>query len=101
MSTQLRLRGGTTAEHSSFTGAAREVTVDTDKNTLIVHDGVTVGGIEILNVNSASALSLTTWSISEVGGSVYFAVGGVNKMKLDSNGNLQVVGNLETVATIT
>ena len=101
MSTQLRLRGGTTAEHSSFTGAAREVTVDTDKNTLIVHDGVTAGGIEILNVNSASALSLTTWSISEVGGSVYFAVGGVNKMKLDSNGNLQVVGNVETVATIT
>jgi len=101
MSTQLKLRGGTTAEHSTFTGAAREVTVDTDKNTLIVHDGVTVGGIEILNVNSASAVSLTTWSISEVGGSVYFAVGGVNKMKLDSNGNLQVVGNLETVATIT
>ena len=101
MSTQLKLRGGTTAEHSTFTGAAREVTVDTDKNTLIVHDGVTAGGIEILNVNSASALSLTTWSISEVGGSVYFAVGGVNKMKLDSNGNLQVVGNVETVATIT
>jgi len=101
MSTQLKLRGGTTAEHSTFTGAAREVTVDTDKNTLIVHDGVTAGGIEILNVNSASALSLTTWSISEVSGSVYFAVGGVNKMKLDSNGNLQVVGNVETVATIT
>jgi len=101
MSTHLKLRGGTTAEHSTFTGAAREVTVDTDKNTLIVHDGVTAGGIEILNVNSASALSLTTWSISEVGGSVYFAVGGVNKMKLDSNGNLQVVGNVETVATIT
>jgi len=101
MSTQLKLRGGTTAEHSTFTGAAREVTVDTDKNTLIVHDGVTAGGIEILNVNSASALSLTTWSISEVGGSVYFAVGGVNKMKLDPNGNLQVVGNVETLATIT
>ena len=101
MSTQLRLRGGTTAEHATFTGAAREVTVDTDKNTLIVHDGVTAGGVEILNVNSASALSLTTWSISEVGGSVYFAVGGVNKMKLDSNGNLQVVGDVETLATIT
>jgi len=98
---QIKLRGGTTAEHATFTGAPREVTVDTDKNTLVVHDGVTVGGIELLNVNSASALSLTTWSISEIGGSIYFAVGGVNKMKLDSNGNLQVVGNLETLATIT
>ena len=98
---QIKLRGGTTAEHATFTGAPREVTVDTDKNTLVVHDGVTVGGIELLNVNSAAALSLTTWSISEIGGSIYFAVGGVNKMKLDSSGNLQVVGNLETLATIT
>ena len=37
MSTQVRLRGGTTSQHSTFTGAEREVTVDTDKNTLVVH----------------------------------------------------------------
>ena len=36
MSTQVRLRGGTTSQHSTFTGAEREVTVDTDKNTLVV-----------------------------------------------------------------
>nr|WP_294974998.1 hypothetical protein [uncultured Pseudomonas sp.] len=44
MSTQMQLRGGTTAENLLFTGAQREVTVDTDKNTLVVHDGVTPGG---------------------------------------------------------
>lgn len=38
------LRGGTTAEHASFTGYAREVTVDTDKKTLVAHDGATSGG---------------------------------------------------------
>jgi len=44
MPDQLQLRGGTTAEHSTFTGASKEVTVDTTKKTLVVHDGATVGG---------------------------------------------------------
>ena len=44
MSKLLQLRGGTTSEHSTFTGALREVTVDTDKDTLVVHDGSTAGG---------------------------------------------------------
>ena len=38
MSKKLQLRGGTTSQHSSFTGEVREVTVDTDKDTLVVHD---------------------------------------------------------------
>jgi len=45
MSKQLQLRGGTTAEHATFTGANKEVTIDTDKNALVVHDGATAGGI--------------------------------------------------------
>ena len=45
MATQVQLRGGTTSEHSSFTGAAREVTVDTDKDVVVVHDGSTAGGV--------------------------------------------------------
>ncbi|MGL5715087.1 MAG: hypothetical protein ACRCX2_18870 [Paraclostridium sp.] len=45
MSKQLKLRRGTTAEHASFTGGSGEVTIDTDKNVVIVHDGSTVGGI--------------------------------------------------------
>jgi hypothetical protein len=44
MADQLQLRGGTTAEHASFTGALREITVDTDKDTVVVHDNATVGG---------------------------------------------------------
>ena len=39
MAKRLQHRGGTTSQHSTFTGAVREVTVDTDKNTLVVHDG--------------------------------------------------------------
>lgn len=44
MSKRIQLRRGTTTEHNTFTGADGEVTVDTDKKTLVVHDGLTVGG---------------------------------------------------------
>ena len=44
MPTQLRLRRGTTTQHNTFTGASGEVTVDTTKKTVVVHDGTTAGG---------------------------------------------------------
>ena len=48
MPDQLQLRGGTTTEHNSFTGVAREVTVDTTKKTLVVHDGSQAGGTPLM-----------------------------------------------------
>ena len=48
MPTQIQFRRGTTVEHSTFTGAAGELTVDTTKNTLVVHDGSTAGGTPLL-----------------------------------------------------
>jgi hypothetical protein len=48
MADQLQLRGGTTAQTATFTGALREVTVDTDKDTVVVHDNATVGGKPLL-----------------------------------------------------
>lgn len=47
MTTVVKRRGGTTGEHSSFVGASREITVDTDKKTIVVHDGVTPGGFPL------------------------------------------------------
>ena len=44
MATILQLRRGTSTQHASFTGAVGEVTVDTTKATLVVHDGSTAGG---------------------------------------------------------
>lgn len=44
MPTQVQLRRGTTAQTAVFTGAAGEVTVDTNKNYLVLHDGTTAGG---------------------------------------------------------
>jgi hypothetical protein len=40
-------RRGTTAQHSTFTGLLAELTVDTDKKTVVVHDGTTAGGIPL------------------------------------------------------
>ena len=44
MPTQIQWRRGTTAQTAVFTGASAEITVDTIKNTVVVHDGVTPGG---------------------------------------------------------
>ena len=59
MSTQIQRRRGTTAQHSSFTGAVGETTIDTDKEVVVVHDGVQVGGYPQMRENgSNSALAL-------------------------------------------
>jgi hypothetical protein len=44
MPKQVRLRRGTTAQHATFVGADGEVTFDTTKKALVLHDGVTPGG---------------------------------------------------------
>lgn len=54
MADQLQIRGGTTAQTNVFTGAQREVTVDTDKNTLVVHNGVTAGGFPMASESKLS-----------------------------------------------
>ena len=52
MSTQIQRRRGTTSEHSSFTGAAGEITIDSTKNTVVVHDGSTQGGFPLAKESS-------------------------------------------------
>lgn len=52
--TQVQFRRGTTVQHSTFTGALGEITLDTDKDTLIVHDGSTAGGVAELVTKTAT-----------------------------------------------
>lgn len=61
MAKLLRLRRGTTTQHGSFTGAEGEVTVDTDKDTLVVHDNSTAGGRPLLreDLNNMPASGVT------------------------------------------
>jgi len=52
----LQLRRGTTTQHSAFTGLVGEVTIDTDKDTIVVHDGSTVGGFPLAKSTDTSGL---------------------------------------------
>lgn len=54
MTTALKLRRGTTTQHSTFTGAAGEVTVDTTKKTAVVHDGATAGGFALARADQVA-----------------------------------------------
>lgn len=49
---------------------------------------------------TATALDLGNWTVTESSGVLYFATGGVNKMKLESGGDLTVVGNITAYGTI-
>ena len=56
MSTQVQFRRGTTAEHASFAGAIGEVTVDTTKNTTVVHNASQLGGYPLLREDGVNSL---------------------------------------------
>ena len=53
----IQFRRGNTTQHNSFTGLLGEVTVDTDKKTLVVHDGTTTGGFPLAREGAASNAS--------------------------------------------
>ena len=56
MATAIQRRRGTTTQHGSFTGLAGEITIDTTKNTIVVHDGSTAGGIPLAKSSEVTAL---------------------------------------------
>ena len=56
MSTQVQIRRGNTAQTAAFTGVVAELTVDTDKKVVVVHDGTTAGGIPLSKESTASTI---------------------------------------------
>lgn len=65
MSFAFQRRRGTTSQHSSFTGLLAELTVDTDKDTVVVHDGSTAGGFPLSKQrNSVNAQSGTSYTLA-------------------------------------
>ena len=116
MADQLSLRGGTTTEHATFTGANKEVTVDTTKKTLVVNDGATVGGHPLMRENASnSALALgsagtpslkftgdtNTGIYSPGADQVAISTNGTQRLVVDSNGKLSVTSATAAVALIT
>lgn len=64
MSIEVKFRRGTAAQHSSFTGANGEITVDTTNQTIRVHDGATVGGSRLAKYSELSASAANLQSIA-------------------------------------
>ena len=60
MSTKIQLRRGSTSDHAAFTGSEGEVTVNTTKDTLVVHDNSTQGGFEIVSIAATQTLTNKT-----------------------------------------
>jgi hypothetical protein len=95
MAKRLQLRGGTTSQHSTFTGAIREVTVDTDKDTLVVHDGSTAGGFPLAKATDTELVNDTTPQlggdldvngnafVSTSNGDINFTPNGTGKIKFN------------------
>jgi hypothetical protein len=93
MADQLQLRGGTTAETATFTGALREVTVDTDKDTLVVHDNALAGGYPLLR-QDLSNLPAGTIDNADINASA-----AIVDTKLDTIATAGKVSNSATTAT--
>jgi hypothetical protein len=100
MSTQIQRRRGTTAEHSTFTGVEGELTVDTTKDTAVVHDGTTVGGHPLQKqyppLGSAAAPTYTFTGDTNTGiyspgaDQVAVSTGGTGRLFVDASGNVGV-----------
>jgi hypothetical protein len=64
MTKAVQRRKGTAAEHTSFTGLEGEITINTTRNTMHVHDGSTAGGFEAALANGSNiVLTSTTTNI--------------------------------------
>ena len=68
MAKQVQFRRGSTSQHSTFTGAVGEVTVDTDKDVVVVHDGSTAGGFPLARQLSDLGVTATSVELNYVDG---------------------------------
>lgn len=48
----------------------------------------------------AATIDFGNWTITESGGTLFFATNGSNKMKLDASGNLTVTGNVTAYGSV-
>ena len=66
----VKRRRGTTVEHSAFTGAEGEITIDLDKDTIVVHDNITLGGFpvareDLSNVDLSNKIGVAELNLPE------------------------------------
>lgn len=104
MATVVQFRGGNTADTNAFTGAAKELTVDTTKNVVVVHDGTNAGGSPMMRADGThSALnngnatdpalkfsSGQTGIYSPGANKIALSTGGTGKLFIDGSGRVGI-----------
>ena len=93
MSKILQLRRGTTSAHADFTGKVGEVTVDTDKDTLVVHDGSKAGGYPLQRSDQKISSAANADTATKL--KTARTIGGVN---FDGSANLVWYASCSTAA---
>ena len=86
----------------SFNGSADADITATVVNDSHTHDTryVQKAGDTMTGTLNATTVDFGDWTITESGGSLFFAYSGTNKFKLDSSGTLSVTNDIQTDQTI-
>ncbi len=115
MATQVQFRRGSKPENDAFKGAIGEVTVDTTKQTLRIHDASKLGGYPLLRddgTNSELDLgSLTSCALkfandhntgiySTGADQIALVTGGVARLTIDGTGSSTFHGNVIVNGTL-
>jgi len=91
-------RRGTTSAHSTFTGLNGELTVDTDKKVVVVHDGTTAGGTPLLKQRPAlNAQTGTTYTLVATDASKVVTATNASAITVTVPPSLFVAGDIITV----
>ena len=69
--TKIKLPKKTNTQSNSYTGAAGEVTIDTDKQIIVVHDGSTAGGLSLASEARVNAAFTAANAASSYANSAY------------------------------
>ena len=98
----IQFRRGNTTQHNSFTGLLGEVTVDTDKKTLVVHDGSTTGGFPLAREGAASNASTGSFTSNvTIGGTLAVTSTASFSDDVSITGDLGMTGHIIPSANIT
>ena len=82
MPSVLQLRRGTTSQNNAFTGAAGELSYDTEVDTIRVHDGSTAGGFAMSTASATETLTNKTLTAPKIASGGFIA---------DANGNELII----------
>lgn len=88
----------TTAELNYVDGVTSNIQTQLDAKAPLASPTFT--GTVTIPTAAVTTVDLGNWTITESAGVLYFATGGVNKMKLDATGNLTVTGDVTAYGTV-